>query len=183
MHRRTGFTLIEMLVVIALMIFLASLTFWGLQSARRHIRISTTRSIVGRMDTAIREFYAQYLEYPPTPAEMPAKAGAWGLDAGTTWYDFMNHAYQNAKDKGQPKFEARGPRLTIEKRFIDQTNGDIIDIWGNPIIVEIDAVTKSVLVYSFGEDEENDEGHYTGDGCPEADHGGYDEPVDDISTR
>jgi len=71
----------------------------------------------------------------------------------------------------------------IEDRFIDKDTGDIMDVWGNPIAIEIDAAKKSVLVYSFGEDEESDMGHYLGDGCPDADHAGLEEPVDDISTR
>lgn len=175
-EHKKGFTLVEMLIVISLIVFLASLTFWTLQQAKAGIREKTTLALVTQVSSSIREFHSLYLIWPPDPENLDAKKGEWGLPAETTWYEFMNHEYVKSKKNDQPVFEARGPWLEIENRFIDE-NGDIVDVWGNPVFIDVDAATNAVLVYSYGPDGESDNGCYEGDG---EDHSGLTPPIDDI---
>lgn len=184
MKRTDGFTLIEMLVVIGLIVFLGALTFWGLREMQRIMREKTTHALVRQVASAIREFQMQYAEYPPDPVtELAAKLGDWGLPGTTTWYEFMNREYAKAKKSNQPKFENRGPWLTLEERFIDDATGDIIDVWKRPLIIMIDRVEKAILVYSFGADGASDDGYNINDGSPASAYTNLEKPIDDLAAR
>ncbi|HHN47052.1 MAG TPA: type II secretion system protein [Planctomycetes bacterium] len=176
--RKSGFTLVEVLVVIAILAFLASMSFWGLSQIKSNMRIRQTQALVQRVDSAIREFRTQYLEWP-TQDMLDA------LNPKQTWYEFLRGGYHEVKVAAgvdERKYEYRGPFIELNRREVNDLE-EIIDLWGNPIIIHVDVARNQLLVYSFGPDGESDEGHFEGDGCPEADHSGLSKPIDDIRAR
>ena len=61
-HR--GFTLLELLVVVAIIALLAGMAMPLIAMARQASRVSATRSVMARVDAALREFKTDYRVYP-----------------------------------------------------------------------------------------------------------------------
>ena len=169
--RRWGFTMVEVLVVMAIIVFLASLSFWGLTQIRKNMRIRQTGALVTRVSSAIRDFRTQYLEWPKE-----TDMAVLSMD----WYEFLNNGYTQVKlaSGAMSKYEYRGPWLELNNSELNSKK-EIIDIWGNPIIIEIDAVANTLLVYSFGPNGTSDDSHFVGDGCPDGTH----DDADDIVAK
>jgi general secretion pathway protein G len=85
----TGFTLIEMLVVISIIGILAVLIAANLNSARSRARDAERKSDLKNMETALRLYYNDYGAYPANNSSYLMKAcGASGViscDWGSEW--------------------------------------------------------------------------------------------------
>jgi prepilin-type N-terminal cleavage/methylation domain-containing protein len=169
--RRWGFTMVEVLVVMAIIVFLASLSFWGLSQIRKNMRIRQTSALVERVSSAIRNFRTQYLEWPKE-----TDMAVLGMD----WYDFLNNGYTQMKlpSSNQSKYEYRGPWLELNDSELNSKR-EIIDVWGSPVAILIDTVANTLLVYSLGPNGTCDDGHFVGDGCPDGTH----DDADDIVAK
>jgi prepilin-type N-terminal cleavage/methylation domain-containing protein len=66
-HRRDGFTLVEMLVVVLIIAVLIGLTVKILGGAGRQAAKAHTVAKIERVKHAIEEFYSEYGQYPPVP--------------------------------------------------------------------------------------------------------------------
>lgn len=64
-RRHGGFTLIEMLAVVAIMMILASLILVGLNVARERASVLRARRDVAQLVTAWTAYYADYHRFPP----------------------------------------------------------------------------------------------------------------------
>jgi len=64
-RRRDGFTLIEMLAVIAIMMILAGLILTGLSLARERAKSLRARRDVAQLITAWTAYFAEYHRFPP----------------------------------------------------------------------------------------------------------------------
>lgn len=60
MKQRTGFTLIEMLVVVMIITMLAGLTFGALNSARNAASVARTRATIEKINRVVMKRYASY---------------------------------------------------------------------------------------------------------------------------
>ena len=169
--RRWGFTMVEILVVMAIISFLASLSFWGLSQIRWNMRIRQTHALVQRVGSAVKNFHTQYLEWPKE-----TDMATLNVD----WYDFLNFAYTQIKlpSSTVSRYEYRGPWLELNNSELNSKR-EIVDIWANPIIIKIDEAVGSLLVYSLGPNGESDDAHYPGDGCPAGTH----DDADDVVAR
>ncbi|MBN1809129.1 MAG: type II secretion system protein [Planctomycetes bacterium] len=174
--RAPGFTMVEVLVVMAILAFLATLSFWGLSEIRQNMRIRQTQELTTRVSSAIKEFHTQYLEWP-------TQTMLDGLAPPQTWYEFLNRGYTEIKagTSTLSKYENRGAFLELNDSNLD-TAGAIIDVWQQPLVIDVDAVNNRVLVYSLGPDMESDNGLYRGDGNEEAAYT-TPEPIDDIPGK
>lgn len=72
-HR--AFTLLELLIVVAIIALLAGMAMPMLNMAREAARASATRSVMARVDGALRQFKADYLVYPHQSAYADVDAG------------------------------------------------------------------------------------------------------------
>ena len=63
-RRARGFTLVELLVVISIIVILAGLALAGLRSARTSSRKTATESIMARLTTALNAFKNDFQSYP-----------------------------------------------------------------------------------------------------------------------
>jgi prepilin-type N-terminal cleavage/methylation domain-containing protein len=84
--RRAGFTLIEVLVVMAIILTLVALLAAGLNSAKKSAKQKATRALIGRIQSALENYFSDFRDYPPdgydgTP--LPPAAGV-GVGYGVT---------------------------------------------------------------------------------------------------
>ncbi len=63
--KRKGFTLIEILVVVAILAILVALTIIGLAGVQNKAKVAATKGIIGALTGAIEEYYETFKEYPP----------------------------------------------------------------------------------------------------------------------
>jgi len=64
-HRRSGFTLVEILVVVSIIGVLMGLILGGVTAARRHFSVTRTRAIIQLLDAAIDQYQLEWGDYPP----------------------------------------------------------------------------------------------------------------------
>jgi prepilin-type N-terminal cleavage/methylation domain-containing protein len=72
--RRAGFTLIEVLIVIAIMSILMALLLVGVGAARRAARRTAVVDEVNKLGTSVTAFKKEFNFYPPTEFRIPEKA-------------------------------------------------------------------------------------------------------------
>ncbi|TET38156.1 MAG: prepilin-type N-terminal cleavage/methylation domain-containing protein [Planctomycetota bacterium] len=63
-RRNTGFTLVELLVTIAIIVVLASLVTVGVMSAKKKVKIATTKTQLDGLRTALTMYESDHSEYP-----------------------------------------------------------------------------------------------------------------------
>ncbi len=66
-HNRSGFTLVEMLVVIAIIVLLVAFLVPTIQSARHKARMAECQTKLGKLVGALEQYKRQYHKYPPRP--------------------------------------------------------------------------------------------------------------------
>lgn len=81
MNRRTAFTMVELLVVMAIIAVLAALIFAGVQAVRGREQGSTTATEIQEMGIALEKFKTKYGVYPPSKITLTATEAA--LDSNT----------------------------------------------------------------------------------------------------
>ena len=153
-----GFTLIEMLVVIAIICALGGITVIGYNAVARDVRFRKAMGECAMLISACKTYRSLV----------------------NVWPDEASHAailaiLASPIDTGQL---GRPPVLDTLKQSQVDGSGTMIDPWGSPYVIEFPE--EGILVYSFGPDQESDEGHYDGDGCPDGAHASFTPPVDDV---
>ena len=139
----SAFTLVELMVVIAIIGILMSLITAGAQAARRRGAVTKAKAMIGALETAISMYEADMGEYP------------------ATGNDTLVKALQD--DPGNPDWG--GPY--IEFKIDELKDDEALDPWGQPyeyVSVNGGSPThreKSFDLYSFGPNQKDDSG--TGD--------------------
>lgn len=139
MRRNTnGFTLTEMLIVVAVIGILAGLLFSAIDGAHKRARISTAKSLVNAIDTGMQAFKADFGHLPT----LGPPQGSVTNDP--TW---IRRWLLGLDNSGQPDSVVRdyqywnGPyvEVRIEKHLGADYN--FVDSWENPIYFETDPNT------------------------------------------
>lgn len=114
-RRGPGFTLMEMLVVMAIIGILSSLLITGVMAARGRGKIAETKAFIDRLSLFIKQYEIDHGDYP---------SGAGGAASA----EALHKALTSAKWPGAHEFTAREAGDT-------DGNGEleIIDAWGGPI--------------------------------------------------
>lgn len=63
--RRRGFTLIEILVVMAIILVLVGLLATGLGTAREKAKSKSSKALIGRVKVALESYFSEFRDYPP----------------------------------------------------------------------------------------------------------------------
>lgn len=80
-HRRPGFTLIEIMVVIVIIAILISLLLPAINGIRRRARVAQVRSEISTLESAIASFRQEYGIEPPGSIRLYATAAGWNTAA------------------------------------------------------------------------------------------------------
>ncbi len=72
--RAKGMTLIEILVVVGIILILMALLGMGMRTAAGKARSKATKALIGRLQTALESYHAEFRDYPPDgyDAEVPS---------------------------------------------------------------------------------------------------------------
>src|SRR5262252_7424037 len=77
--KRNGFTLIEMLVVLAIITVLGSLLLAGLGAARTTANINAVKITLSGLSAALDRYEADFNDYPPSDGDSTGMTGAENL--------------------------------------------------------------------------------------------------------
>ena len=152
-----GFTLIEMLVVIAIIAILAGLLLPVLSKVKGKARIASARSDMQNLIGAITAYEAEYSR-PAASPEVEAEVNGttkpdftYGIDNPGYGYQADNRVIMNIilnRDAPPNDGFKRNPRRLVSyspkiapgplSHGVNMTNGLISDPWGNPYIMTID---------------------------------------------
>lgn len=109
MHKR-GFTLIEVVIVMAIITILASFIVGSARLARRRGAVAKALAAIASIETAITMYQLDMASYPPDADGIKSLVRALTQDPGDPdWY---------------------GPYMSFKAE--DLKDGDFIDPWGNP---------------------------------------------------
>lgn len=140
LHR--GFTLVELLIVIAIIMVLAALGFAGVQSAMRKAKTVQTLNIATNVSQAIHNYFDEYGSLPmvavtPTPIATNTGEGVNVLrvllaqeGTGSNILNTKGVRYLDVKT-------AKAKKAGIEYGGGTQATG-LFDAWGNPFYIAFD---------------------------------------------
>jgi prepilin-type N-terminal cleavage/methylation domain-containing protein len=136
-----GFTLIEMLTVIAVIAILVGILYPALRSIRDGPKKAAARADIRKLQMAIQSYYNEYGKYPPTPRNGATPQADW-------FYAMLNGNRFPADGSALASgYEANNPRGI---RFMDfpkkQINGfgEFTDPWNNPYLICIDNGDRAI---------------------------------------
>lgn len=186
--RRTsaGFTLIEMLIVLAIIMVLAGLVLAALSSLSQGVKERAARADMTRIKASIEQYKVLYHKLPDNGAGLTNMSAA----------DIVRMLIYDSDTNRLP----RGTILqNVKRRNLDE-NGFYIDPWLIPYHISIDEdadedgvwdvrqvrlreLKDAVDIYTLGDDGETDWGHNAEDGHTKEEHEAISEisePYDDI---
>lgn len=122
-YRPAAFTLIELLIVIAIIAILAGLAFPAVQGALNSGRKAAARNEVVQIATAIKNYQLEYGRLPPSEGVIPALLGGESSDDNRRGITFL---------------EAQMAKGTPPRNGLDPTRENYLDSWGRAYIIELD---------------------------------------------
>ena len=143
MNAKRGFTMIELLTVIAVIGILMALLLPVLANVRRNAKETATRTLIKSIETAVAAYEFDWGVFPPdglgtaAPALTPA-GGSYTVTNSNALYYFLTTPFRitNTAAKGEVwASKDTGPYLDVPVRNqkINGGNTDIIDVWGRPL--------------------------------------------------
>ena len=152
----SGFTLIELMVVISIIGILAGLSLGVVSMVSKQNRIAATRATVQKLEAALNNYYTHAGSYPPTPEDYTLNADVVAMLTG----DLNHDKIYNPNDGDLVKSSRwRGPYIPIDKKNTD-SEGNLNDMWGRPYRYyenenespRCDSNPTTFLFYSLGPD-------------------------------
>ena len=144
-----GFTLIEILVVVAIISILAGLSMAGLQYARKRGNENAARVEIQMLGARIKSFENEYGDFPPSSLSDIKIQGNGLNDGNESLFAFLQtrkHGGRFAEDLKEDRWRnADGDRVAASdaktlKQKIDWGRGEnaelleYVDLWGNPYV-------------------------------------------------
>lgn len=131
-RRRSAFTLIEMMVVVALVGILLGGVFHLINAAGDSAKRSETIERMQRLENAISGFYAKYGTYPPVPRHgSPDPFAKENPDGSSTTVSALDAVNANRAAACQPvSFEF--PSMKAMENYIDQNYAGVLSANDNP---------------------------------------------------
>ena len=157
-RRDRGYTLIEILVVLGIMMILMGLGMYGYGAVRQMIRIKTARADLSKLKASIEKYKMFYDVWPGEYKEILTEdPPGSGVMIKVKVYDDMEKIYKDLMTK-----YPRGTMLgRLEKDKLSADGKLYIDPWGTAFYVRI--YRDTLELYSFGPDRTSDLGRADGD--------------------
>jgi prepilin-type N-terminal cleavage/methylation domain-containing protein len=167
-----GFTLVELLTVIAIIAILAALIFPAIKNSLAKAEIARAQTEVRGIATAWKTYFNEYGKWPCDPASNTCLPGGQDATEGSSTGVLFDHSFvslmQGRTTDDPPYVAARdNPKgiafLQIPTKAIQ--NGSYVDPWGRPYRMLFDlnydnvvltnatsGITNNVIVWSLGPD-------------------------------
>ncbi|MBI4833891.1 MAG: prepilin-type N-terminal cleavage/methylation domain-containing protein [Planctomycetes bacterium] len=125
MNKIKGFTLLEMLVVCAIIMILGTIVATGFSNYKERAMLDNTKALIERLKSSLQRYYEKFQEYPKT-------TGTW--EGSQNLYYFLGEkievvVYKN-QETGEEQIEPYGPIEYYKKQELDSEKY-ILDSWGN----------------------------------------------------
>jgi len=150
--RTRGFTLIEMLTVVAIIAVLAGLVAAGMVMARKKARRAEAAALIKNVEAAAKTFQLNYNRWP---WEIEAATLKDKLNAGDIFAELCpgNTAltpcgYQPLLNKQRVEYLAIPPASI--------RNGKVVDTWGGELDLYWNPDTRAFVIVSRGENQSNE---------------------------
>ena len=124
---KNGFTLMELLVVIGIIIVIAASILTVLPGMRENAQEKATQTFMERLEIAIERYYDDNRSYPPTGTE-------------PTEIEDLKKALQPSDPTSKQYIEFADEELD---------NNIIIDEWGNPFVYESSSPNNNTTTYDL----------------------------------
>jgi prepilin-type N-terminal cleavage/methylation domain-containing protein len=173
-HR--GFTLVELLVVISIIIVLAAMSLGGIQIAQKKARTLQTQADATALQQAIDQYYQEYSKLPGVASNSNEiqTVGEGGVELLTILLGKEDDTGKMQNPRKIPFLNVKESR-NAKKGGLVYSNGGaggqiqgLYDAWGKPFNIRLDTEyegeisdpliqgnvvrNKSAIVYSFGQD-------------------------------
>jgi prepilin-type N-terminal cleavage/methylation domain-containing protein len=161
MRRKSGFTLVEVLVVIGIIALLAGMLLGGLNAVRRRARKANARSAVDQIATAWTAYYVDYKHFPDVGPGSSFKLKEMNEDA----VHILHGNYDLSEYPNHTHYQEKNPRGTAYMEFHEAHTGGFNDPWGNMYQLALDeepydnevnaageSLKRNVAVWSMGPD-------------------------------
>jgi general secretion pathway protein G len=131
-----GFTLMELLVVMAIITILAGMAVGGAQMARKRGAVTKTKSAIAALEAAVDMYELDIGEYPPSGN--------------------VNLVQMLSDDSSSPDWN--GPYMRFKQDDLDA--GKYVDAWGNPYVYISPGTHNPRFydIYSFGLNGQDEQG-------------------------
>jgi len=100
-YKNNGFTLVELLIVVAIIAILASISFKAMSSINQRAAVARTTKRLTYIANALSDYYAEYGEYPQTEKNQTVTSKDWwslGADKPENWDDLVQDIRKNGSD-------------------------------------------------------------------------------------
>lgn len=167
-QRAAGFTLLELLVVIGIVMFLIAALFAAVGKLRTRTAIGQTRNLLEKLQGGLEAYNLHFRSYPAPPDAIGTLLNNQKL------HYFLTAGFRKGALAARGEVEATanvGPLVKLEDRDIRELAGvrTIVDAWGTPIGFKLERqtftdpvdATKSIKtdmprLWSFGINRIND---------------------------
>ncbi len=132
-----SFTLMELLVAMAIIVILAGMAVGGAQMARKRGAVTKVKAAIAALETAIDMYEMDIGEYPASGNE---------------------NLVQALTDVSNPDPDWNGPYMRFKENDLD--DGEFVDSWGNPYVYVNPGEKNSAYydIYSYGLNGQDDQG-------------------------
>jgi len=138
-RRLRGFTLVELLAVIAILGILLSLSFFGFGKSTEKARKAETRSTIGELEILISAYESKMGEAPPAELKLVKP----GIRADNAVNEGIEACLAALHGKNHPTGKLMGDKHlgntdgddtpTPYHRFDSNVLAEVVDAWGNPL--------------------------------------------------
>lgn len=131
---RAGFTLIELIIVISVIVLLMAVLIAGTTKLRERARLAAAKTLLEKVQTGLESYRLYYRAYPQP---MPLAAG---YSESQTLYYFLTTPFRMTPDSAKNEVYSSlnaGPVADFKELEIKDLNKSghpsIVDTWGTPI--------------------------------------------------